>query len=243
VTVFQVSGLFGMAYAKAASVNTAMNGFRASGVFPINRDVYEESEFCPADVTETPYPNIIDRSLETTENAANVPSAASLLHSKDEAADFSPTENEAVPTGPSYIEDESVHFKDINMTVQEDAPTTSEDCASVSSLDGCRHDEDDANISIINSAKKSYVSVEEISPLPKRSFQTSSKRSRASKSTVLTSSPHKRAVMAAIKKRKQLPVKNRKTNKTKRSQKRNPSTFKSLLPMGKIIFVLCVVKS
>ena len=46
VTTYQVSELFGSAYAEAASINTAMNGFRAYGVFPTNCDVYEDCKYC-----------------------------------------------------------------------------------------------------------------------------------------------------------------------------------------------------
>jgi len=41
VTEFQVTSLFSPAYAKAVSLANAMNGFRKSGIWPFNRDMFK----------------------------------------------------------------------------------------------------------------------------------------------------------------------------------------------------------
>ena len=66
VTMYQVSQLFGPAYAKAVSVSVAINGFRKAGVFPINPIVYEEIAFCPAEATEQPDSSVGDNSVRST---------------------------------------------------------------------------------------------------------------------------------------------------------------------------------
>lgn len=45
VTQYQISMLFGKAYERAASIGNIVNGFRKSGIYPINRDVFQDYEF------------------------------------------------------------------------------------------------------------------------------------------------------------------------------------------------------
>jgi hypothetical protein len=45
VTHYQIAGLLGKAYLKAATVNVAVNGFRRTGLFLYNRHIFHESEF------------------------------------------------------------------------------------------------------------------------------------------------------------------------------------------------------
>jgi hypothetical protein len=42
VTQFQVAQLFGKAYGKAATIATAVSGFAGTGVWPVDRDVFQE---------------------------------------------------------------------------------------------------------------------------------------------------------------------------------------------------------
>jgi len=52
VTTWQVAGLLGVAYGKAASVGIAMSGFRASGLWPLNLGVFSDADFSAAAVTD-----------------------------------------------------------------------------------------------------------------------------------------------------------------------------------------------
>ncbi|KAJ4446410.1 hypothetical protein ANN_13106 [Periplaneta americana] len=45
VTIRQVGKLFGNAYLRAATVETAVNGFRKSGIYPLNRNVFRSHDF------------------------------------------------------------------------------------------------------------------------------------------------------------------------------------------------------
>ena len=40
LTQFQLGTIFGEAYTKAATMNTAINGFRRSGIYPTDRHVF-----------------------------------------------------------------------------------------------------------------------------------------------------------------------------------------------------------
>jgi len=52
VTSWQVAELFGSAYCKAASVGTAVSGFRASGLWPLDIGVFSDSDFAASAVTD-----------------------------------------------------------------------------------------------------------------------------------------------------------------------------------------------
>ena len=52
ITEFHVASLVNGAYQKAASVASAVNGFRASGIYPFDRDVFSEADFSAALTTE-----------------------------------------------------------------------------------------------------------------------------------------------------------------------------------------------
>ena len=54
VTLFQVCRLFAIAYGKAATVTTAENWFRKSGICPIKPMIFNDDDFCPAEVTHRP---------------------------------------------------------------------------------------------------------------------------------------------------------------------------------------------
>jgi len=52
ITEYHVASLVNGAYQKAANVATAVNGFRASGIYPFDRDVFSEADFSGALTTE-----------------------------------------------------------------------------------------------------------------------------------------------------------------------------------------------
>ena len=52
VTTWQVAELFGKSYGRAASVNTATSGFRASG--PLDLGIFTDADFAPAAATDKP---------------------------------------------------------------------------------------------------------------------------------------------------------------------------------------------
>lgn len=72
ITQFQVSKILGEAYAKAASVGNAINGFAKCGIWPLDANVFDDSEFVclPTDQmtsTTTTHPSrdsLIQRPLE-----------------------------------------------------------------------------------------------------------------------------------------------------------------------------------
>lgn len=52
VTLFQISALFGETFIQSASMLTAINGFKKSGAWPIDMNVFTEVDFLPTDPTD-----------------------------------------------------------------------------------------------------------------------------------------------------------------------------------------------
>lgn len=71
LTHFQVCHIFGIAYQRAASLETASNGFRNAGIWPVDRHVFKDCDFAPSDVT---YVEQIP--LNTSGNMSDVAAAA-----------------------------------------------------------------------------------------------------------------------------------------------------------------------
>lgn len=77
ITQFHVAQLFGKAYGKAATVATAVNGFASTGVWPVNRDVFQDHHFSPSAALQVS-PDMIppanhDIPQPTKESSLNVP--------------------------------------------------------------------------------------------------------------------------------------------------------------------------
>jgi hypothetical protein len=54
VTTWQVAELLNTAYGKAASVQNAMKGFEATGLYPLNKEKFGDADFCAAQPTDNP---------------------------------------------------------------------------------------------------------------------------------------------------------------------------------------------
>lgn len=54
VTLFQISTLFGAAFMNAATMRTAVNGFRKAGIWPPDMSVFTEDDFLPSAPTDIP---------------------------------------------------------------------------------------------------------------------------------------------------------------------------------------------
>lgn len=52
VTQLQISSLFGKAYLKVSTMTTAINGFRATGIWPVDANIFKEDDFLPSAATD-----------------------------------------------------------------------------------------------------------------------------------------------------------------------------------------------
>ena len=52
VTDYETAEIFGRAYGRAATAEKSENGFRSTGIWPFNPDVFGDEDFAPSTVTE-----------------------------------------------------------------------------------------------------------------------------------------------------------------------------------------------
>ena len=107
VTDFDVADLAGNAYNRAATMEKAVNGFRSTGIFPFNPDVFSDDDFAPATVTElVTFEDDTDSGMIASANANGpvVPNAsfASQLDVQTSTSSSRISEEPLVQASPSY---------------------------------------------------------------------------------------------------------------------------------------------
>lgn len=107
LTVYQVGALFGRAYMRAATIETAVNGFKKCGIFPFDRLKFGETDF----IDETPN-DIQGQSASLVETPAVTPlfqpvpsvsSSTAMDISTDTPYDIAPSTSSARPVSPKDI--------------------------------------------------------------------------------------------------------------------------------------------
>lgn len=59
VTHYQIGEIFGKAYSKACKIDTAINGFRKTGIFPLNENIFDDTPHAPSSTNTTPLANAV----------------------------------------------------------------------------------------------------------------------------------------------------------------------------------------
>ena len=54
VSIYEMGHLGGLTFTKSMSATNILSGFSSTGIFPQNRNIFEEHEFLPSDVTDRP---------------------------------------------------------------------------------------------------------------------------------------------------------------------------------------------
>ena len=124
ITIYQIAELAGTALTKAATPENVISGFRVSGVWPFDRDIFSNIDYLPSDITDRPAPED-NRAVDI---APTVGPSRSLSTSgeNNHAVDIAPT------VGPSCslsTSGEDNHAVDIAPTVGPSCPlsTSGED--------------------------------------------------------------------------------------------------------------------
>lgn len=86
VTFHQLSALFSAAYVRAATMQTAINGFRKTGVWPVDSSVFSDADFLPSVPTEieeggNSSRDELHQTTSTPTSSATATSDAELIHS------------------------------------------------------------------------------------------------------------------------------------------------------------------
>ena len=74
ITELEIGGLFGIAYGKAATTSNAESGFRKSGIFPFDRNLFTEEDFLSSKMTDHPLESLPDDQLSSPQPSANLSS-------------------------------------------------------------------------------------------------------------------------------------------------------------------------
>ncbi|XP_063241264.1 tigger transposable element-derived protein 6-like [Bacillus rossius redtenbacheri] len=163
LTVEHIASLVGAAFPRAASMDTAINGFRKSGLWPVDRHVFTDADFAASSVTDRPFQKPASKEQEQPIEPTPVTLDVMITEQMEHA--------------------EEVRLSKVCHPPEINVPTTSKDISYGSS-------------DVLGSPVTSYVSAEEISPLPSCSFspQQKKRRRREVSGIVLTSTPHKESL-------------------------------------------------
>lgn len=72
LTIYDIAGRVGQAFPQATTPVNIQSGFRVSGIWPLNRNIFTEDEFLSSSVTDRPFPN-----NEASTTANNLPAQTS----------------------------------------------------------------------------------------------------------------------------------------------------------------------
>lgn len=75
VTIYDVGGLSARAFTKALTVENITSGFRCTGIFPLNQDIFSDADFEVSMVTDRPLPQ---QAISTPEQADAVASTSTI---------------------------------------------------------------------------------------------------------------------------------------------------------------------
>ncbi|XP_060879229.1 uncharacterized protein LOC132951434 [Metopolophium dirhodum] len=173
VTQFQIASLFGKAYLKASTMTTAISGFRATGIWPVDANIFKEHDFLASAATD------IDLNVSVTDlqNISN-----SVLQAKDVLTPIIQT-NSLPIIHPSTSNPIGQQNNDLTLSItQHSSP-------------GCSHWSAGAEKSVTKSFFA--LSPEEIQPIPKSNKTTARISRRRGKTAILTESPYKNELLAA----------------------------------------------
>jgi hypothetical protein len=177
ITMFQTGAIFGTAYLKAATQVVGVNGFRKTGIYPFNRDIFEEYEFSAAAVTDNPQasPKIVSTEFSAAAVTDNPQASPEIVSTEFSAAAV--TDNPQA--SPEIVSTDSVPEPSsglpVDVSVISDRPAACDLLATLST--------------------PSILGPFVISPIPKSTAQPRKRKAAASKSLLITSSPYKQQLV------------------------------------------------
>ncbi|KAJ3661747.1 hypothetical protein Zmor_006133 [Zophobas morio] len=163
ITQFQITALLGEAYCEAATVANAIGGFKGSGIWPVSRHVFSDVYFAAADI------------LNESENENDT-----VTRNVTPIAEIGGTENVRETTvSQDFTIDE--HSNPNNKT--EKQLITEVENNTKLETEELRLDDETATLH--------YYTPLEISPMPKIIKQTTKRKRKTQKTTLLTTTPYK----------------------------------------------------
>ena len=103
MTIYEIAGLVGKAFPRAVTPTNIQSGFRATGIYPLDRIIFTDDDYLPSDVTDRPLPD--DQrpsSMETSETTHNAIEENRIFEDPIETVPESSSENPTKSvSGPS----------------------------------------------------------------------------------------------------------------------------------------------
>lgn len=203
VTISQIGKLFGSAYMRAASIQTAVNGFRKTGIQPLNPEIFEDWMFEPAETTNMPAKNLEVGPFEENKRCtpartpSPIPQNQVACEEEEEARHNTENIGNSLRTpSPHLVTPQKSHQP---LAGKENTPP------SVS----CTKFYGNVTPSCSYTITKFQVTPEQIVPLPHAERKMNAKDKRRGKTAVLTSTPYKEELETSIAKP---PIKKPKLN-------------------------------
>lgn len=167
VATYHVAGLFKTAFERAATLEKATKGFMATGIFPLNKNIFSDDDFLPSEVTEQEEENE-DIDLEDENNRF-------INFDGPEAHD---------PDDPPDVGAEAMNQDEIHPLTMEENHTSGIEVDNISAIN--LENTVESPIAVLS---KSPV---DIIPLPRIKVTSKRTRSRRLESTLLTSTPNRK---------------------------------------------------
>ena len=193
VTLFQISTLFGSAFIESASMNTAIKGFKATGIWPPNPAIFSDSDFLPADTTdikqaEPSTQKVIEEPPTTEKEQVGKSSSGSSVDKEN--PNTCNKRGEGVTVSSPTVGVNGTPAKKVQFNMDDKATP------------GCSWMTTDMN----DSPTAFIVSPENLIPIPKVRGSAKRTNRRRGKTAVITDSPYKNELEDAIKEKQEKEI-------------------------------------
>lgn len=178
VTQYQIAGLFGKAFVKAALMGTAISGFNKTGIWPPQRNVFTEADFLAAETTD----------IEMLEDPVDIPQMQPHAQQLDDVPEVQsrPVENAREVQSHPDEQDDMLEVQPSPESLSPNRPPEPEPgCSPNTSTDLTPTSQRNEKNSSFN------ISAEQIVPIPKTGQKKRVVRANRRKTAILTDSPYK----------------------------------------------------
>lgn len=215
ISPYDLSGLFGSSYLRTATMDKAISGFKCSGLWPYNPDVFSADDFIASLVTDEPDPSNVGGSADTLTASLTPVDNTSTTPTVLDSSTVSTAAVDAIPADLTTVDDPSTVPTCIDLTPPDSTvacgPSTESTAVKVAST--VPTDVHEASTiptvvdtsptliatvneasTVLTEANEAPMVIESISPYPKSKKMRERKR-KCEGAEVLTSSPYKMRIL------------------------------------------------